>query len=111
MIMKTIILLLLKLYFPFLHLSQLYLFELKKLLTRFFYIYPSENYDFFSLATNAKISIFSRKNWGLIGVVTKLFRLWYHETHPVDMQALMRPHKEKIDAALAFYSILGKLFR
>ncbi len=49
-----------------------------------------------------------RENWGLKGVLENLFRLWYNNTHPISMIELMHPHKQKLAAALAFYSIMGK---
>lgn len=87
-------------------------FNVRSILFRNFLKYFSPLNLSFQVRTSSlifvlRISTF-RQNWGLRGVLENLFRLWYNGIHPIGMKELMHPHKERLAAALAFYSLLGK---
>lgn len=49
-----------------------------------------------------------RLDWGIEGVLQKLMSLWNSDMYPIGMEELMQSNNQRISAATAFFSLMGK---
>lgn len=51
---------------------------------------------------------FPRLDWGPEGVLQKLITLWNSGIYPIGMNEIVQSNKQRISAATAFFSVMGK---